>query len=43
MRLVIENEDGNNDGEKEEEMKPYTRDKVLNEANKRRFGVENKT
>jgi hypothetical protein len=36
-----ENEDGHNVGEKKEEdqeIKPYTRDKALNEANKRRFG-----
>jgi hypothetical protein len=38
MRLVIDNEDGNNDGEKKVEkkdMKPYASNKALNEANKR--------
>lgn len=41
LGLVIANEDGSNDEVKkvgEEEMKPYARDKALNEANKRRFG-----
>jgi hypothetical protein len=43
LGLVIANEDGDNDGEEEEEMKPYTRDKALNEANKRRFGEKKRT
>ena len=39
MGLVIENEDGDNDVvKKEEEMKPYSRNNALNEANERRFG-----
>jgi hypothetical protein len=41
LGLVIADENGSNDGVKkgdEEEMKPYARDKALNEANKRRFG-----
>jgi hypothetical protein len=43
-RVIRKNENFNvPDQIEEEEFKPYSRDKALNEANKRRFGVENKT